>query len=91
MFLHLGQDTVIQTDNILGIFDLDTSTVSKSTRDYLSTMSKKKKVVNVSFELPKSFVITVDKNTKDKTMYISPISTATLLKRVENVNYLKNE
>ncbi len=91
MFLHLGQDTVIQTDNIVGIFDLDTSTVSKATRDYLSKMSKNKKVINVSYELPKSFVITVDKNTKEKLMYISPISTATLLKRVENVNYLKNE
>lgn len=91
MFLHLGQDTVIQTDNIVGIFDLDTSTVSKATRDYLSTMTKSKKVINVSYELPKSFIITADKNTKDKMMYISPISTATLFKRVENVNYLKNE
>ena len=40
MFLHLGQDTVIIEDDIIGIFDLDTTTVSKPTRDYLKTMQK---------------------------------------------------
>ena len=89
MFLHLGQDTIITTEEIVGIFDLDTSTVMKSTRDFLTTMSKKKRVVNVSYELPKSFVLTYDKKTKEKTMYISPISSVTLLKRIENVNYIK--
>ncbi len=90
MFLHLGQDTVIIEDDIIGIFDLDTTTVSKPTRDYLKTMQKSGNVVNVSYDLPKSFVITCKKNSKKKTMYISPISTATLLKRSENVNYLKD-
>lgn len=89
MFLHLGQDTIITTDEIIGIFDLDTSTVMKSTRDFLSMMSKAKKVVNVSYELPKSFVLTYNEKTKEKTMYISPISSMTLLKRIENVNYIK--
>lgn len=89
MFLHLGQDTIITTDEIIGIFDLDTSTVMKSTRDFLSMMTKAKKVVNVSYELPKSFVLTYDEKTKEKKMYISPISSMTLLKRIENVNYIK--
>ena len=66
MFLHLGQDTIITTENIIGIFDLDTSTVMKSTRDFLNTMTKAKKVINVSYELPKSFVLTYDKKTKEK-------------------------
>ena len=48
MFLHLGQDTVIIDDEIIGIFDLDTTTVSKPTRDYLKTMQKSGNVVNVS-------------------------------------------
>ncbi len=89
MFLHLGQDTIITTDEIIGIFDLDTSTVMKSTRDFLTTMSKEKRVVNVGYELPKSFVLTYNEKTKEKTMYISPISSMTLLKRIENVNYIK--
>lgn len=89
MFLHLGQDTIITTEDIIGIFDLDTSTVMKSTRDFLSTMTKAKKVITVGYELPKSFVLTYDKKTKEKIMYISPISSVTLLKRIENVNYIK--
>lgn len=88
MFLHLGQDTIIQTDEIIGIFDLDTTTVSKPTRDFLATMQKANKVVTVSYELPKSFVLVQDKKTKEKTMYISPISSTTLLKRSKNLNYL---
>ena len=89
MFLHLGQDTIITTEDNIGIFDLDTSTVMKSTRDFLSTMTKAKKVITVGYELPKSFVLTYDKKTKEKIMYISPISSVTLLKRIENVNYIK--
>lgn len=88
MFLHLGQDTIIQTDEIIGIFDLDTTTVAKPTRDFLATMQKANKVVTVSYELPKSFVLVQDKKTKEKTMYISPISSTTLLKRSRNLNYL---
>lgn len=89
MFLHLGQDTVIIEEDIVGIFDLDTTTVSKPTRDYLKTMQKSGNVVNVSYDLPKSFIITAKKNSAEKKMFISPISTSTLLKRLENVNYLK--
>ena len=29
MYLHLGQDTVITTKSIIGIFDMDRCTVSK--------------------------------------------------------------
>ncbi len=89
MFLHLGQDTIITTDEIIGIFDIDTTTVSKATRKYLTVKEKSGNVVNVSYELPKSFIVTLDKNTKEKTVYISPISSVTLLKRIENAGYLK--
>ncbi len=52
MYLHLGQDTVVTLDEIIGIFDLDTTTVSKSTRNYLTNAEKAGDVVNVSMELP---------------------------------------
>lgn len=79
MYLHLGQDTAVTTESILGIFDIDKCTVSKKTRDYLSAAEKEKKVVNVSFELPKSFVV-CEHNGEIK-VYISQISAKTLLKR----------
>lgn len=84
MYLHLGQETVIMQDEIVGIFDLDNTTVSKVTRDYLAKAEKNKQVVNVSFELPKTFVLTNSKAQGNK-VYISQISSSTLLKRAENI------
>lgn len=81
MFLHLGNATVIKTDDIIGIFDLDNTTVSKATRDYLSKAEKAKRVFTVSYELPKSFIVC--ENEKGQvTVYICQLSTATLLKRL---------
>lgn len=89
MYLHLGQDTVVAFDEIIGIFDLDTSTVSKTTRDYLKKAEQAGNVVNVSTELPKSF--TVCKDAGGRTIvYISQISSSTLLKRTGYIQGLSN-
>ncbi len=79
MYLHLGQDTVIRTDSITGIFDIDACTVSKRTRDFLAAAEKNKCVFNVSFELPRSFIV-CNENGKTK-IYVSQISTKTILSR----------
>ena len=82
MFLHLGQYTVIKTDEIIGIFDLDNTTVSKATREYINTASKLGECVTVSsYELPKSFIILSENN--KKTVYISPYNTSTIYKRIK--------
>ena len=78
MFIHLGENTVITDDKIIGIFDMDTSTVNKATRDYLSLAEKNSRVEYVNFDLPKSFIVT------DDVIYVSPINTATLYKRANN-------
>ena len=80
MYMHLGENTVVRLDEVIGIFDLDNTTVSKSTRDFLSLSEKRKEVINVSYELPKSFIVCSDKK-KKKRVYISQISSATLYKR----------
>ncbi|MBE6824472.1 MAG: DUF370 domain-containing protein [Ruminococcaceae bacterium] len=80
MYLHLGNETVIKTDDIVGIFDLDTSTVSKHTRDYLSLSEKNRQVFTVSFELPKSFILCDDG--KNQKIYICQLSSKTLQKRL---------
>lgn len=76
MYIYLGGDTVINTSRITGIFDMDTSTVNKATRDFLSKAEKEKRVIYVNYELPKSFIVC-----GDNTVYICPLNTATLLKR----------
>lgn len=80
MYLHLGNDTVVHTENIVGIFDLENTSVSRYTRKYLAQVQKEGKVVNVSMELPKSFVV-CDQGGRE-TVYISQISPATLMKRL---------
>lgn len=82
MYLHLGQSTVIRTDSVIGIFDLDNSTVMKSTRDYLNKAQKDGDVVNVCDELPKSFTVTEDKK-KGRKVYIAQPAVPTLIKRLE--------
>lgn len=82
MYLHLGENTVVRTDNIIGIFDMDTSTISKWTKDYLSNATKNKRVINVSMELPKSFVVCNESN--EIKVYVSQISSQTLMKRKSN-------
>ena len=82
MYLHLGQSTIIIHDEIIGIFDLDNTTVSKKTRDFLSVSEKKGIVKTVSYELPKSFIVCSDKK-GESTVYLSQISCATLLKRTQ--------
>lgn len=80
MYLHLGQDTVICSENIVAMFDIDACTVSKKTRDFLTSAEKQGQVVNVSFELPKSFIVCENKD--ERVVYISQISTKTLQRRL---------
>lgn len=81
-YLHLGQDTVVPQEDILGVFDTDNSTQSYITREYLRLAEKKGRVVDISGQLPKSFVVVADK--KGVKVYLSQLSSATLLKRSES-------
>lgn len=80
MYIHLGQEKVIKSSEVIGIFDLESTTISKNTRIFLEKAEKRKEVINVSYELPKSFTLCSDKDKKN-TVYISQISSSTLYKR----------
>ena len=81
MYLHLGKGTVVNTAEIVAIFDLDITSQSYLTRRYLSMAEKSGQVVNVSEDIPKSFVV-CERNGK-RTLYLSQMSSATLLKRAD--------
>lgn len=85
MYLYLGQETVINTNHIVGIFDLDNTSVSHITRAYLAAAQRSGQIVEVSPDIPKSFVVCEDSG--GITVYLSQISPATLKKRAY---YLKD-
>lgn len=87
MYLHLGQESILRTKEILGIFDLDTASLSRDTRAYLAAAQREGRVVTVADELPKSFIVTAE---KPYTVYLSQISAGTLKKRSGYVEGISN-
>ncbi len=81
MYLHLGQDVVVNTNDVVAILDMDNTTVSKITKEFLKGSEAEGFVVNVSEDLPKSYVLC--ERMGKMFVYISPISSSTLLKRAE--------
>lgn len=79
MYLYLGQDTVIRIKEIVGIFDIENTTQSRATKSYLAAAQKGGRIMEVSSEIPKSFVVC--ENRGRATVYLSQISPATLRKR----------
>ncbi len=87
MYIHLGNNIMLPTQEIIGIFDLENTSVSKRTRDFLAKAEKQGKVITISYDLPRSFVI-AGKTLKDSKVYISQISSSTLLKRTGYIDSL---
>jgi len=86
MFLHIGGDIEVNKKYIVAIFDLDNTSTSKITKEYLKNATLNNRVINVSEEdLPRSYILTFEKG--EEKIYISPISSQTLLKR-SNINNL---
>ena len=79
MYMHLGNEVSIRTRDLIGIFDLDITTVSKDTRDFLRLCEENDMVTNVSSDLPKSFVLC--RYNGEAQVFISAISSVTLRKR----------
>ena len=83
MYLHVGNNKNIKLSDIVGIFDTDTATISENTKNYLSGSEKRGETVNVTYELPKSFVVTAVKG--KNTVYFSQLSVKTLCQRAEDI------
>jgi len=85
MYLHLGQNVVAPEAEVIGIFDLDNTTGSIITRNFLNDAEKAGKVINVSDELPRSFIVSGTGN--EITIHLSQLSPQTLLKRSETMRF----
>lgn len=75
MYLFLGGDITVRSDDVIGIFDIEECSTSRTTADFLNACQNRLQIVNVSEDMPKSFIITTDKT------YISNVSHNTIRKR----------
>lgn len=83
MYLHLGQSTVIRDRDIIGIFDLDITSQSYRTRQYLSKAEQAGQVESATDDLPKSFVVCQKKGTEEQKVYLAQPASGTLVRRLE--------
>ena len=86
MFLHIGGDYTIPLSDVIAIFDLEGTTINKDTREFLKVSEEEGFIRTISDNMPKSFIVTEKDN--HSIIYLSPISAATLRKRVNN-SYVK--
>ena len=83
MYLHLGQNEIVSDHRIIGIFDLDKCSYGKRTRDYLAAAEARGVVLDVSGDIPKSFVV-CDHPYHEQIVYLSQLNTSTLKNRAES-------
>lgn len=80
MYLHIGNNYSVDMRDVIGIFDIENTTVGKCTKKLLERSEKNCFCIYATYEMPKSFVITM-KNGEEK-LYISQLSAYTLRKRM---------
>ena len=80
MYLNIGNDMAVREKSIIGIFDMDNTSTSKRTREFLSKSEKEGNVVPCD-DLPKSFVLTTENGMER--IYLTSLSAATLEKRLK--------
>lgn len=85
MYLHMGQDFIVREQEIIGIFDIDTTSTGKRTREFLERAENEGAVVSMSNDIPKSFIVT---DFPYETVYLSPISSAALAGRAKRPGLL---
>lgn len=80
MYLSIGNDMAVRDRSIIGIFDMDNTSTSRRTREFLSRAEKNGEVVPCD-DLPKSFVLTAEYGL-DR-IYLTSLTAATLEKRLK--------
>jgi len=79
MYIHIGQDYVINELDVIGVFDLDNTSTSQITMDFLKNLENDGRLISISDEIPKSFIITASGG--DYIGYLSPLGSRTIQAR----------
>lgn len=79
MYVHIGKDMVIDSENIIAILDVESLEKKKNLEEVLQNLKISDNIIDVSEENKKSLIIVHKKNKNFG--YITNISTTTLGKR----------
>lgn len=87
MYIHLGADTLVRESTVVGIFDLDNTSCSKITREFLNKAEREGRTFYVvSEDLPKAYVLCAERGA-DK-VYLTQLAAGTLAKRAADENFI---
>lgn len=82
MYLHIGRSQMLPARRIIGIFDLEITSQSKRTAEFLRRAEDESLVIDACEDIPKSFLV-CDHPYHPQIVYLSELNTATLQKRME--------
>ena len=88
MYLHVGNGKSVRKKDIIGIFDLDTATVSKITKSFINESQKRGEVEYLDSDLPRSFIVCGDRT--ESVVKLSRISSVGLKQRLEETEAALN-
>ncbi len=78
MYLSIGSDMAVRDSSVIGVFDMDNTSTSKRTREFLTKAEKEGLIVPCD-DLPKSYIVTAEYGLIR--IYLSSLSAYTLEKR----------
>ena len=84
MYLHIGSDEIVFLKDIIAIMDIERTTTSHTTREFLKGCEARNIVKTVGTDIPKSFIVA--RKDGKVLVYLSPISSSTLCKRAKKQN-----
>lgn len=80
MYVNIGGDMAVRDRSIIGIFDLDGCSMSKKTMEYLQDAEQNGALLNVTEDIPKTFLVTEEYGLEK--VYFTQLSAQTIEKRV---------
>jgi hypothetical protein len=84
MYRNIGDHVLVREQEIVGVFDLDITSQSLRTRQYLNRAEQSGQVVYTNInEIPKSFVLCAPKKRGSQRVYISTLNSRTVAGRLE--------
>ncbi len=84
MYLHAGNNKIIRTKSIIGIFDMDNATLGSDTRTFLKKVQNDGLLEVSKEEIPKSFILyDKNKNIKQTAVCISQLSSVSIASRAK--------